>query len=159
MKVTDEMLKEAKDWGLFESNKNTVYQGSKDAQNEFQIAGNLGEMKFKQMYLKAQRISNVDYEADFIVNHKRIDVKTKLGNYECKDFYNVDVQAHQKYYNVDWYVFFHYNRKKKELQYLGGITKEDYFKDCKFVKKGDVFNNGHVVQQDQYELPIRQLKK
>ena len=159
MKVTDEMLKDAKDWGLFKSNKNTVYQENKEAQSEFQIAGNLGELTFKKMYLQAERISNKDYEADFIVNNKRIDVKTKLGNFECKDFYNVDVQAHQKDYNVDWYVFFHYNRKKKELEYLGGITKEDYFKYCKPVYQGDVFRNGHVVQQDQYELPIRKLKK
>jgi hypothetical protein len=157
MKVGSELLKEAKDWGLFKSNKYTVYKQNKDTQNEFQIMGNLGELTFQKMFPQAERISNKDYEADFIVNNKRIDVKTKIGYYEFQTHWNVHVQEHQKDWNLDWYVFFYYSKNAKELEYLGGISKVDFFKHCKLIQKGDLFDNGHKVHQNQYALSTSKL--
>ena len=106
MKVTDEMLEEAEKWGLFESNKYTVYKQNKQTQKEFQIFGNLGEWTFQKMYPESKRISHKDKQADFIINNERIDVKTKIGFNEFQTHWNVHVQEHQKDWNLDWYVFF-----------------------------------------------------
>ena len=77
-----------------------------------------------------------------------------------KPFYEVSIQGSQKDYNVDWYVFFHYNRKIKDLNFLGWISKIEFFKKANFMKKGDIYtNNNHVIENDVYQLKIKELIK
>tara|TARA_R110000744_G_scaffold93731_1_gene181029 strand:- start:518 stop:997 length:480 start_codon:yes stop_codon:yes gene_type:complete len=159
MKVTDEMLKEAEQWNDFKANKFTSKQNSPEQQREFTVIGNLAEIAFSKKYPEAERISNKDYDADFIINKKRIDVKVKLGNYDFKDFYEVSVQAYQVNNNLDWYAFYHYNRKKRDLKFLGWITKEDFFKKAVFKEKGGTYNhNNIIIDNNVYELEAKELK-
>jgi len=160
MKVTDEMLKEAEQWSNFEANKFTAKVDQPIKQKELTTIGSLAEIMFLSKYPESKRISNTDYNADFILKEQRIDVKVKLGNNYMKPFYEVSIQGSQKDYNVDWYVFFHYNRKEKDLNFLGWISKIDFFKKANFMKKGDIYtNNNHVIENDVYQLKIKELIK
>jgi hypothetical protein len=160
MYITEEMLKKAEQWSDFEANKFTAKVNQPIKQKELTQIGSLAEIVFFNKYPSAKRISKTDYNADFILKGQRIDVKVKLGNNYMKPFYEVSIQASQKNYNVDWYVFFHYNRKEKDLNFLGWISKSEFFKKARFMKKGDIYkNNNHVIENDVYQLQIKELIK
>ena len=159
MKVNQEMLKQAEQWNNFKANRFTSKKNDPQKQRELTVIGNLAEIIFKKQYPLAQRISETDYNADFIVKDKRVDVKVKLGNEYLKPFYEVSIQGSQKDYNVDYYAFYHYNRIEKDINFLGWISKDSFFKNAIFRPKGYVYkNNNHPVENDVWQLKISKLE-
>tara|TARA_R110002020_G_scaffold33765_1_gene102607 strand:- start:12 stop:494 length:483 start_codon:yes stop_codon:yes gene_type:complete len=158
MQVTDEMIKKAEEWNEFKSNKFTAKKNNPIKQRELTVIGNLAEIVFYEKYKDSKRISDTDYNADFILKNKRVDVKVKLGNEYLKPFYEVSIQASQKMYDVDWYAFYHYNRRKKDINFLGWISKKDFFIKANLKRQGDIYkNNNHKIENDVYQLKISEL--
>ena len=153
MKVTDEMLKLANVWSDFKGNKHTIRN------DEIKwLASNLAEIAFSKKYPQALRISDKDYNADFILKNKRIDVKTKVTNFKIKSNFQVAIEARQIDYNVDWYAFYSYNPKSNEIIFLGWKSKSDYIQESYFVKKGDIDKlNNWVSSKDCYNLQVSKL--
>lgn len=152
--ITDTILQEADKWSDFYSNNLSINQdpGSK-------LAGVLAEIIFQRLYPDAERISNTDRQADFVLDDLRVDVKCKKRNFKPLDYYEVSVLDYQKDFDVDFYYFFSYNAKTQVLYQLGYISKEDYFKKAVFMQRGQIdTSNNYEVKEDCWNLKINQLK-
>lgn len=154
IQITSEVIAKAKQWSSFNGNNYSIRE---DGGNR--LVGNIAEVVFQSMYPNAERISDVDRNADFILKGKRIDVKCKDRTVDCKPYYEVSIEARQLLFDVDWYAFFSFNKRTSNLQFLGWISKDDYIKKSHKFKKGDVDpSNGWVVNVDCNNLKICELK-
>ena len=99
------------------------------------------------------------YNYDIIVSEKRIDVKTKQTTVKPKPFYECSIASYNTKQDCDAYAFV---RVKKDLSvgwFLGIKTKEKYFNEAIFMKKGDIDpSNNFMVRADCYNLPISKLE-
>lgn len=153
-RITDTILKEAEKWSDFYSNALSINQDP-----ESKLAGTLGEIIFQRLYPQAERISKEDREADFILEEARIDVKCKKRNFKPLPHYEVSILDYQKDFDVDFYYFFSYDAKEGILYQLGYISKDDFFKIARFMKKGDIDpSNNYEVKKDCWNIKINQLK-
>lgn len=145
----------AKNWSDFKGNRFSIRtDGTK------MIASNLAEIVFSRTYPSSTRISDKDFNADFIMNGKRVDVKCKERTVFCKEWYEVSVEARQIEYDADWYMFYSYNSKEMVMEFLGGIEKEYYVKMATLYRKGDIDpSNNWKVSVDCYNLQISQLSR
>tara|TARA_R110000868_G_scaffold202172_2_gene449696 strand:- start:1526 stop:2005 length:480 start_codon:yes stop_codon:yes gene_type:complete len=153
--IDEETIELAKNWSDFQGNQFSIRtDGTK------MIASNLAEIVFSRTYPEAIRISNTDYNADFIMKDQRVDVKCKERTVFCKEYYEVSVEARQIEYNADWYMFYSYNSKEKVMEFLGGIEKADYIKWAVLYRRGDIDpSNKWVVSVDCYNLKISELSR
>ena len=99
------------------------------------------------------------YEYDLILpDGSKVDVKTKQTSVTPLPEYDCSVANFNTKQECDMYAFV---RVKGDLTvgwYLGSITKEDYFKKARFMKKGDIDpSNNYKVRADCYNLTIKEL--
>ena len=150
-KIEDLEIQEAEKWSNFKGNLKSINQDYWS-----KIAGALAEMYFQIRYHEAIRISENDYEADFILAGLRVDVKCKKRIRDPLPTYDASILAYQKEYNVDFYYFYSYNTEKKLLWRLGYIEKEEYFSKARELKKGDI-DYKFTVKADCYNILYNQL--
>ena len=99
------------------------------------------------------------YEYDIILpDGSKVDVKTKQTSVTPLPEYDCSVANFNTKQECDMYAFV---RVKGDLTvgwYLGSVTKEEYFKKARFMKKGDIDpSNNYKVRADCYNLKIKQL--
>ncbi len=151
--ITPEILELQKTWSEFKGNEFSI---RKDEFHRF--VSDIAEIVFQQTYPDAKRVSEHDTHADFILKGKRIDVKCKDRTVDATLDFDAAVEARQKDFNVDWYIFYSYNRKTNMLQFMGWISKEDYYKKAMLFKKGEMHgSNNWVVSVDCYNLKCQEL--
>lgn len=73
---------------------------------------------------------------DFVINDKKVDVKTMGRTTDMRDYYVHNFIAYQKPYDVDYYVFLSYNKRNSHLTVCGYIDKDGFFEKAEFFKKG-----------------------
>lgn len=152
--IDEDTINLAESWSDFKGNKFSIRNdGTK------MIVSNLAEICFSRQYPTAVRISDKDYNADFTLKGYRIDVKCKERAVYCREDYDVSVEARQMEYDVDWYMFYSYNSKANVMEFLGGMSKEEYKSKARLYRKGDVLDgNNWKVSVDCYNLKISQLR-
>lgn len=148
--ITQEVYFQAKD----EDAKTGTLRGS-ITNGEGNIAGFVGEIVTAK-YLGARRVnqSSPNYDYDITFNEKKIDVKTKrtteervLPNYEASI---ADYNPDQK---CDIYLFTRVNLDIDKCWLIGWLPKKQYFKQARFLKKGQIDgSNNFVVQADCYNV-------
>ena len=99
------------------------------------------------------------YEYDIILpDGSKVDVKTKHTSVTPLPEYDCSVANFNTKQECDMYAFV---RVKGDLTvgwYLGSVTKEEYFKKARFMKKGDIDpSNNYKVRADCYNLTIKEL--
>ena len=99
------------------------------------------------------------YEYDLILpDGSKVDVKTKQTSVTPLPEYDCSVANFNTKQECDMYAFV---RVKGDLTvgwYLGSVTKEEYFKKARFMKKGDIDpSNNYKVRADCYNLTIKEL--
>ena len=99
------------------------------------------------------------YEYDIILpDGSKVDVKTKQTSVTPLPEYACSVANFNTKQECDMYAFV---RVKGDLTvgwYLGSVTKEEYFKKARFMKKGDIDpSNNYKVRADCYNLTIKEL--
>ena len=99
------------------------------------------------------------YEYDIILpDGSKVDVKTKQTSVTPLPEYDCSVANFNTKQECDMYAFV---RLKGDLTvgwYLGSVTKEEYFKKARFMKKGDIDpSNNYKVRADCYNLTIKEL--
>ena len=125
---------------------------------EGNIAGFLGEMMVAQ-YLKYKRQNT--YEYDLISpDKKRYEVKTKRCGFKPELNYTVSVCALNTSQQCDAYIFVRINDGLNLGWILGYMPKDEYFKNAKFCKQGDIDpdGNGWKFKEDCYNMYIKDLK-
>ncbi len=99
------------------------------------------------------------YDYDLVSDcGKRIDVKTKRTNYKPRDYYDCSIAAYNTKQKCDSYVFVRVLNDFSRAWILGEKGKSDYFKEARFLKKGQIDgDNGFRVKSDCYNLKISDL--
>ena len=97
------------------------------------------------------------YEYDIILpDGSKVDVKTKQTSVTPLPEYDCSVANFNTKQECDMYAFV---RVKGDLTvgwYLGSVTKEEYFKKARLMKKGDIDpSNNYKVRADCYNLTIK----
>jgi len=133
------------------------------------FAGYLGE-EAVAAYIEANIISNdkgdAKYGHDLIKSDRRIEVKTKRRTVEPKPFYDVSVAATSKHQadkkGLDLYIFTSIqfeNNKPKKIWIIGQKDRDSYFKEARFIRKGEPEgNNGFIAHADMYNLITTKLE-
>jgi hypothetical protein len=153
--ITPKMLSKARE--LAESIgklKNSIRNG------EGNIAGVLGELCFLEHYKDANQNNTYDY--DILLDNKKIEIKTKVRTVTPKPHYECSVAKFNTKQIADYYYFvsiLYQNNKYITGYLLGGLPKQEYFKQAKELKKGSVDPaNNFVVKADCWNLPISNLR-
>lgn len=124
------------------------------------IAGFLGE-EIANSVLGGEVTNTYDY--DIVKDGRKYDVKTKRCTGEPKNYYDCSVAAFNTRQKCDEYVFVRIENVKGKwgrAWILGHYPKEEYFKDARFLKKGQRDgDNGFKVKADCYNMAIKDLKK
>jgi len=130
--ITKDHLIKQKSWSEFKGNQRTFRRTGGNI-----LVGDLAEIIFQEMYPYAKRISDADYEADFVWHGERIDVKAKQRNCRSQPHYSCSVERRQRNLNCDWYAFFSLNQPCNEIEFLGWRDKVSFFKIAETWNVGD----------------------
>ena len=149
-------LETAKQWTSFNGNQ---FTRCKDPQA--QTTGRLGEIYYQRNNKEAIKINDHgNIQSDFIIDGKRVDVKTTFCKYDPQPYYGLLVQANQINFNSDEYYFYWWNTEKNTIIDLGYISKQDFDMKAKLFKTGDVFPGSKVeLTGDVYRIEIKELKQ
>lgn len=127
------------------------------------IAGFLGEEVANSVIGGA--VTNT-YDYDIISGDQQLitwDVKTKRCTSPPKDYYDCSVAAFNTKQKCDRYVFVRIENKNGRwgrAWILGWYDKNQYFKDARFLKKGQIDpDNNFKVKADCYNIAIKDLKQ
>ena len=166
VKITEEMKERAKkkseEMGVI---RNSIMSGDGN------IAGFLGE-EIANTILQG-KISNT-YDYDIITGQDQWreagdpdpvvtwDVKTKRCTSPPKKYYECSIADFNTKQKCDNYAFvrieFKNDKPTGRAWFLGGYIKKNYFRDARFLKKGDYDpDNNYTVKADCYNLPINKL--
>ena len=119
------------------------------------IDGFLGEIISSDFF--NVKLSNT-YNYDFILNEKRIDVKSKKVNSVPRHNYECSVAGLNTKQECDYYIFTRIMGDLKKGWILGYIPKKEYFKKATFLNAGHVDpTNGFRVRSACYNLEIGEL--
>lgn len=129
-----------------------------------QLVGLLGEIVFAQWFksLSKTKIEHVgfnNYDYDFLIDNKRIDIKTKNCTSVPQPWYTVHIARSQEKQECDVYVFVRV--KDYEVAYLlGWITKQEFWEGDKGrdVEKGEKESNGFTEKADARKMDIKDLE-
>lgn len=94
---------------------------------------------------------------DFQYHGKKVDVKTQLSVVKPDAHYRCNIAEHQKDYPCTHYVFCFLIRIEPILYIAGACSKQDFFKNARFNKKGDTMINGFTYTNPVYDMPISEL--
>lgn len=112
---------------------------------EAHMAGNLGEFALgRAMQRKGIPFKHIDplttgiYGYDFLIHSKRIDVKTKYRNVDCKIDYTCDVPDYQK--NIcDYYVFASWNKKGNTIELVSAARQNEFKANAELIEAGQIY--------------------
>jgi len=157
--ITEKMIKNAK------RNANELGKlNNSITSGEGNIAGFIGEIAASQV-IGGDICNTYEYDILYFDGYDVIsyDVKTKRCTSKPKPHYECSVSNFHNPQKCDKYVFVRVECVKdvyNKVWVLGEYPKEQYFKDAKFLKEGQVDqSNGFVVKADCYNLPISSLKE
>lgn len=132
-----------------------VFKGSY-TKGEGVISGNIGEVLVNR-WIKGKRQNSPNY--DIIKNGKKVEVKTKRTSVAPLPEYTCSVYESSLHQECDIYVFVRVRYDYKEAYILGWITKEEFLKKAKFVKKGNYIDEKFKATANCYSVKIKDLKK
>lgn len=126
------------------------------------LIGFIGEYCVSSI-LKDSVISNT-YDYDLIHNNETYDIKSKQTSVIPSMDYECSVADYNTRQKCDYYIFTRVLWKKENIRpdcvyVMGYYQKDRYFKDARFLKKGDIDgSNGFVVRADCWNLKYSELK-
>jgi hypothetical protein len=124
------------------------------------IVAYLGEAVVKRM-LNGEVKDTYDYDIIYGDNIK-VDVKTKERTVPPREHYNCTVADFNTKQECDEYAFVSVLNDHSTAWYLGKISKEDFYKEAKFYKEGELDpdsppSKDFYFKADCYNIPISKL--
>lgn len=151
--ITQEMLERAKEKAI-EMGKinNSICSG------EGNLAGFIGEQAANEVI---KGTINNTYDYDILDPNDFWDVKTKRCTTKPRPYYECSVAAFNTRQKCSKYIFvrlLHEGNTYIKAYILGWLSREDYYKKSKFLKKGDLdSSNNFIVRADCYNVKISDL--
>jgi hypothetical protein len=113
-------------------------RGIADGNQNEQYVGILGQVVLADALNMDRPPGKIGFDGgfDFIINNKKVDVKTMGRTVTLKNSYVHNFIALQKEFDVDYYIFCSYNKRRKTLTIGGYISKTKLFKNAILYRKG-----------------------
>ena len=154
-KISKQQIERAKKLYPFKELKGSITKGKGN------MFGALGEIVvcdlFKSRGLDVDFNSTYDY--DLIINGNKVDIKTKRTTVVPKDYYLCSISSFNTRQKCDYYFFLRINENMEDCYLLGWKSKEDFFHEAIFNRKGELDVNGWAFKDDCYNLKISSLNK
>ena len=134
---------------------NSFLKGS--ANLEGSLVGNIGEVLFEFLFPQAKRINSLDY--DFILNQRKVDVKSKSIGVNPSLEHEMTVYSYllNKQKNDD-YAFFMIAKDKSKAWFCGFISKEEFKQKAHLWRVGDK-DKSFVFKKECYNITIEKLNR
>ena len=135
IKVSSEQLKYA--YHLVKQH-NFGNRGIADGNKTEQFIGILGQVVTADL-LKLKRpdgSTGFDGGYDFLIDGNKVDVKTMGRTVVMKNYYVHNFIGWQKDFEVDYYLFCSFNKRRRIMTICGWISKNDFFKKAILYKQG-----------------------
>ena len=153
--ISEEQIERAKKLYSFKELRGSITKG------EGNLRGALGEIIVFDIFTdkgsEINKKSTFDY--DLIIDGYKIDVKTKATNYKPIDSFNCSIPAAQKRQKCDYYFFTYITYDYKQCYLAGYKSKESFFKQSTFAKKGELDKGYWKYRADCYNLRMKNLNK
>ena len=119
-------------------NYNFGNRGYADGNKSEQETGIIGQTVFADLIGQERPSGENGFDGgfDFVINGKRVDIKTMGRTVPMKDNYVHNFVGCQKKYDAEYYVFASYNKKTEVLTICGYIDKESFFEKADFFAEG-----------------------
>jgi hypothetical protein len=153
--ITPDQIERAANLYSFGALKNSIMKGGS---NNF---GALGEIIVNDYFLSIGKDVNHlgHYDYDFIIEGKRVDVKTKkVFRLDLKNV-KATVAAFNTYQNCDFYFFTQVLSDMSKGYLLGYMQKDEFYEKAIFKHEGDLDDNGFIFTADCYNINARDLKR
>jgi hypothetical protein len=153
--ITNEQRVRANELYDFKVLNNSITSGKSN------IYGAIGEIVVYDFYKKKEaKIDNqATYHYDLIINDFRIDVKTKRTTVYPQEHFLCSISNHNVNQECDFYFFVRVLEDMQTGFLLGYKSKDGFFKNAQFNKKGSADINGWIFKGDCYNLPVKDLDK
>jgi hypothetical protein len=130
---------------------------------ELEFCDSLKQKGIDVQYLNEKPNPDGDDNGDFIINGKKVDLKTQSYNNGSINPYwtvNLNLNSYLKdgRKGIEIFSFLFWNPLRKELTFVGNIDYEDVPKLGFLVKAGDDFGNGMKCSSDCYNIRIDKLR-
>jgi hypothetical protein len=99
------------------------------------------------------------YEYDLIINEFKVEIKTKSTNVYPQGRFLCSISNHNINQQCDFYFFVRVLENLQKGFLLGYKSKNNFFENAEFKKKGSTDINGWVFKADCWNLPIKDLDK
>jgi hypothetical protein len=159
--ITNEQRARAKELYSFDKLNGSFTEG------EGNKYGAIGEIivfdyyKNKGFDVNNKIIGKDKYEYDLIINEFKVEIKTKSTNVYPQEHFLCSISNHNINQRCDLYFFVRVLEDMRTGFLLGYKSKDDFFKNAQFNKKGspDISGNGWVFKADCWNLPVKDLDK
>lgn len=115
-------------------------RGYGDGSKKEQLTGIIGQTVLADLLglARPNGESGFDHGVDFVINGKKVDIKTMSRTVPMKDHYVHNFIGYQRNYTVDYYIFASYNTKTDVLSLCGYVTKAEFQARARFYNKGEM---------------------
>lgn len=126
-----------------------------------QIYGAIGEILVFDYYTAKGDavIHSSQFDYDFIINEKKVEIKTIKTISIPKDSDNANISAFNATQKTDIYYFVYVTPDKKKGFLCGWIYKEKFLELAELKKKGEIDKFNWVFKSDTYSLKFSELTK
>lgn len=130
------------------------HAGGFDAHPDRMRTGYLGEVAFENMF-NCNRVNDFNY--DFLINGKKVDVKTKHSKNTPEDWHEVSCFPSQKWQKCDYYAFMRISDDNQNAWFVGILPKDKFYTESYLLKKGVKQHNGLIPKFDSYNMTLGKL--
>ncbi len=147
---------------LFNNKVNLGNRSEGNGDKQKQLEGIIAENAVRNFYglQPMEEQQKFDGGFDFVINNLSFDVKCSGRSCDIRPHYQHNVYDFQKNYNVDYYLFTSYNRKKDIVEICGTIKKDEFFKKADYKERGQILKNDTTqqpYQQNNWEIKQSQI--
>ena len=137
IRVTTEQFNFAQD---MVTRYNFGMRGYGDGNQKEQLTGIIGQTVFADLLglPRPNGADGFDNGVDFVINGRKVDIKTMSRTVSVKDHYVHNFIGYQRNYSVEYYVFASYNTRTGVLSICGFVSKDEFLQRAKFYNKGDL---------------------
>ena len=123
------------------------------------MTGFLGEVAFERYYGNTIYKGDVSYTHDYVINNKKVEIKSKTCSSRPKPEYMASVNGKQdKVFENDIFFFNRVSSSLSRVWMLGWISRKSFFKHALFIKEGESADDGFTQRASGFHLPISKLR-
>ena len=155
LEPTEEQIQRAKELYEFGALNGSITKGKS---NLFGAIGEVVVADYYENFYEVDRQSTFDY--DLVIDGRKVDVKTKKTTVVPKSYYLCSISNWNVNQKCDFYYFCRVQKDLSNVYLLGSISKERFFEQATFNKKGEFDGDtGFTFKDDCWNIEIEKLNE